>query len=122
MSEIVSVAFACNDHRDGTCLHRFDQVSFEMDGERWLKLAGVPTVVRPMGGRRLLQVGIKRVRIQSWHEWVGNWCWDEAQMSLPDALRVAAHLIEQRAFTAGPFDAIAARAWGRHPLPREAKP
>lgn len=71
----MSIAFACNDHRNGMGQGWFDAFRLTLpdcDGE----FEGPRTVIRDIGKGRV-RIGRHAYSHSGWMEWVGNWCWDE---------------------------------------------
>lgn len=100
----LSVAFACNDHRNGMPCGRVCSVHVSIDNHVVLELdAGDLRGPRfaweypdghDMPGRA--KVGRRRFPIVGHHgTWVGNWCWDDARMKEPTARELVAYLLER---------------------------
>lgn len=97
---MVHLHMACNNPDNGNHTGQADAIQFfgGDDLDPMLMLTGRPLRCRPWishksGKTRHLQLGhFPGIRIVGYTTWVGNWCWDAAQISDADAAKVANYL------------------------------
>lgn len=100
----ISVAFACNDPRNGMPCGRVCSAHVSIDNDVVLEL-DAPDMTGPRfdweypkghhaGGRA--KVGRRRFPIIGHHgTWTGNWCWDAAAVDEATARALVAYLLER---------------------------
>src|SRR5690349_12608359 len=94
MAEIVTVAFACNDARNGSFVGHFEAVELDaFPSGHHLSAEGRRQKIVFDGRGKDLLVGRKRFEGDCRRRWEGNWCWDSVDMQLSEAKRLLAHLI-----------------------------
>jgi hypothetical protein len=97
---VTHIHLACNNHRNGFHQGHVESISIYGDD-------GIDPLLMLTGGRlscgvarsekshkaRFLRLGhLRNLRILSYTTWVGNWCWDAAQLSPEDTARLVNHL------------------------------
>lgn len=97
----VRVSFACNSHRNGNFLGRFEAVEIDMGGGDLVALSSrdgrAPRLRWLIGeGSNVIAVKVHRRRYRAHYRqrWEGNWCWDACQMTVPEARRLLAWLTD----------------------------
>lgn len=95
----VTLAFACNDTRNGHPLGKFCQlqvdcgdISIRMVGP-WEDEEGTEGVAidfdfKVMGGEGTVTIADRTFKGYSWQSWYGNWCWDAVRFAWPEALAI----------------------------------
>lgn len=95
----IELMLCVNDVDNGLHTGRVDGIDL-YDGEIVLSLRGQPLkcdVVKSRTGKgRSLQIGHIYVPLVSYGTWVGNWCWDSAEVSIGDAVRVVNYLRKRK--------------------------
>lgn len=90
MSDLIQVAFCCNDHRNGNFTGRFDAIYFYHPSGEPVKIEGGENAVSFSG--RGVKVCRKTFRCRGHTQWVGNWCWDAVWMTPDDAAQLINYL------------------------------
>jgi hypothetical protein len=97
------IHLACNNYRNGFHQGFVESISIDSDGiDPMLMLVGNRLSCGVAGGLlgseksrecRFLRLGhLRNLRILSYTTWVGNWCWDSAQLSPEDTAKVVNYL------------------------------
>ena len=100
MSKPRGFMFACNDHRNGMFVGRFDSVCFYL-GDRnsysppLVELEG-PWTKMSFPAKKLVKIGRETFAHSGMAEWVGNWCWNEITFAEPTRLL---RYLKKRGFT-----------------------
>lgn len=107
---VLSVHFACNDHRNGDFNGVVSSIEFDGSDGSIVVVDGEQLGIRFAEG----EVSIGGVRFETHGQrqpWVGNWCWDAIGMRLVEARRLLTSLLRLRwqvseHTLAGPLDDI----------------
>lgn len=97
----IDVSFACNDHRNGNSLHRFEHVEFseeaaECECALWGPWTSVRVHLQKRPGQKFatVTVGNRIYRIKGYRSHEGNWCWDAVCLAKEDARALLKQLLE----------------------------
>lgn len=94
----ITIMLCCNDYRNGEFLGYAENIEIdevEMVGGRVAVRGGLepPATSKPIEGEEGLRIGRIVVPCLSYKTWVGNWCWDAAQVRAVHALKIVNYLI-----------------------------
>lgn len=90
----IRVSLACNDHRNGNFDGRFGSAQLADLRGYDATLEG-PDIRVSVAGQDRLRIGRRVFEARGRRYGVGNWCWDEWQMSRAEALRLLRYLLER---------------------------
>ena len=101
---MIDVMLNVNDHRNGIAMGWIEAVHIDdliqLDGpgcwddedEEKAQAGDLDGLVKFEANRTTVTIGGATFRYRRYFEWMGNWCWDMAQMDAPTVLELLNHL------------------------------